>query len=922
MSTLTYEQEYRQVLADVYDVQQEDIFLNGANYPSDPRSKNSFFLQFRVSMYIRYLQLAKRLTVLHNVELQPQKLVDVRTMLDGCLGRMLELKHHLVDNCGDYFSLDNFLLDMKITPNEAEVPIPSYILDDRIEELKDRRNVILALQRYYAESELESPVAQALSMTQIRDDPTKAIPALPVKKQPPPPPKTLAELEEEPLQVDEAVSVLQICERGRQARQRAKFQLSLYHQQRYASVHGQDFNTVTGKDRAATVIQTVVHSYIERKKAIDRFREEELFLGLKPKPVAVDSKEAEAAARRVQERKARQTMNVMALRQKTTELKANIKASEGPKSMETMLDEILLHMAYARLENKDGQLVELPSHEEGGSLKMLGKLGTEKDKGKRRRSIGSKRGSRVASDTGSIQGGKDSVAAGSVAGSDGKKKKGRKEDEEMTEPLPNSAFWSHMQEGKERYDHVWKQKFINTYLYEGNMDLPCDEAVIRQQLLEGPRGIMHQLRHCVDDLVMMEVSNLKERLEWEKKNKRKKPKKPKKPKAPKKPKLKDPAKGVDLSTMTNTLVFENKLQLPPSSVRVADFIGTENLIASPWDQQLRARKPDDELKKKWMRVLRGWNEQVELSLKVSLDKMQALFDKYLPTAAWLSSTSPAELRRAVTEYAILPLGSQVINDMAPHKRTMLFYGFPATGKTMMAYAICNESGANFFNLSPQNFRAMKGIAKVIQTVFYLARMKGPSVIYIENVEKIFPGKGKKKKVDGLVKRGKKMKKEIVKGIASLLPTDRVIVVFVSNEPWGIDRKAIEGVFNHGMYFAVPDYASRMELLKTAIDKKLNGRFTSIDQEGLQQLTILCDGYSVGQLQSVVDVSLYPRRIQAIPQRQLEAADFIAAVSVTKAPTPDEVRQMTSFHESLPVHLRRANPTEDFPESEEDAKRKK
>lgn len=937
MSTLSYEQEYRQVLADIQDLQQEDVFLTGVSIPSDPRSRNSFFLQFRVSTYLRYLKMVQKLSLLHHVELQPQKLIDVRTTLDCCIGRMLELKHFLVANCGDYVSLDNLMLDMKLSPSDVEVPIPSYIINDRKEELKDRRNVILSLQRYYAEADPDAPVTQALQVVSIRDDPTKAIPPLPTKKPPQPLPKTLAEIEQEPLDLEEAIKVLQICERGRQARQRAKFQLALFHQQRYSLIHGQDFNTLAGKDRAATIIQTVVLGYLERKRAAERLREEELFLGLKPSPQQTTeaAEEDEAATRRIEERKAKQKMNVMSLQQVTTELEAHLKASEGPKTMECMLDEILLHMAYARLENKDGQLVELPSHEEGGSLKLLGKLNNEKGGHRRRLTIGSRRPSRALSDLSNSKRSRSRASSGDLSkerashtgslsgagGGEKAKKKGRKEEEELTEPLPNSAFWAHLADGKERYDNLWKQKFTNVHLHEGNMDLSCDENMIRQQLLEGPKGIMQKLRRCVDDLVMVEVSNLKERMEWERKNKRKKKKKPK-PKKAKKLKLKDPTKGVDLPAMTNMVVYENKLQLPPSSIRLNDFVGPENYFATPWDQFLRHRKPDDELKKKWTRVLRGWNEQVECSLNIPLPKMQAIFEKYLPHASWLTTVSAAEIRRAVTEYAILPLGSQVINDLAPHGRTMLFYGFPRSGKTMVTYAICNEAGATLYNLSPGNFSAMKGIAKQIQTVFYLAKMSGPSVIYIEDAEKIFSGE-RKGKADPLKKRGKKIKKELLKGINSLLPIDRVMVIFVTNEPWNLDQKAVEAVFHHAVFFGPPDYATRMELLQLFISQKLEGKSgCGLSMEGLQQLALLSEGLSAGQLQSLVDIALYPRRVDCIAQRPLEVQDFVGALSVAHPPSPEDVSRMVSFHETLPVHLRRANPAEDFPESEDDAKKRK
>jgi hypothetical protein len=43
-----------------------------------------------------------------------------------------------------------------------------------------------------------------------------------------------------------------------------------------------------------------------------------------------------------------------------------------------------------------------------------------------------------------------------------------------------------------------------------------------------------------------------------------------------------------------------------------------------------------------------------------------------------------QIRQAVTEFAILPLGSQLAHERLPHIKSLLLYGAPSTGKTMVA----------------------------------------------------------------------------------------------------------------------------------------------------------------------------------------------------------------------------------------------
>ena len=77
-------------------------------------------------VYIRYVQIFRKLEAAYDQMAHPQKLVDMKRSLEGCMGRLLEVRHWLVKiNRGlDFLSIDDILVDLKLTPDKLEIPIP------------------------------------------------------------------------------------------------------------------------------------------------------------------------------------------------------------------------------------------------------------------------------------------------------------------------------------------------------------------------------------------------------------------------------------------------------------------------------------------------------------------------------------------------------------------------------------------------------------------------------------------------------------------------------------------------------------------------------------------------------------------------------------------------------------------------------
>jgi hypothetical protein len=84
-------------------------------------------------VYIKYLQIFRKLEMAYDQMVHPQKLVDMKKALEACMGRTLEIRHWLVKlNKGqDLMNIDDILVDLKLTPQELEIPTPRYFKLDR-----------------------------------------------------------------------------------------------------------------------------------------------------------------------------------------------------------------------------------------------------------------------------------------------------------------------------------------------------------------------------------------------------------------------------------------------------------------------------------------------------------------------------------------------------------------------------------------------------------------------------------------------------------------------------------------------------------------------------------------------------------------------------------------------------------------------
>lgn len=139
MSNVTYTELWQSTQTNLEDIAQADSILQNSKPQKDRQKAHKNVSE----LYVRYIVACNKLDLCYDQVIQPQKRILIRKLLDSCIGRILELKHELVDvDLSEYNYYDDVLLKYAITPQEAEIHVPTYFLRERETEIQLRRKFI------------------------------------------------------------------------------------------------------------------------------------------------------------------------------------------------------------------------------------------------------------------------------------------------------------------------------------------------------------------------------------------------------------------------------------------------------------------------------------------------------------------------------------------------------------------------------------------------------------------------------------------------------------------------------------------------------------------------------------------------------------------------------------------------------------
>lgn len=215
-------------------------------------------------------------------------------------------------------------------------------------------------------------------------------------------------------------------------------------------------------------------------------------------------------------------------------------------------------------------------------------------------------------------------------------------------------------------------------------------------------------------------------------------------------------------------------------------------------------------------------------------------------------------------------------------RGILLFGPPGCGKTLIARAVANETGAFFFLLNgPEIMSKLAGESESnLRKAFEECEKNSPAILFIDELDAIAP---KREKTHGEVER--RIVSQLLTLMDGLKTRTHVIVIAATNRPNSIDAALRRfGRFDREIDIGIPDAIGRLEVLR--IHTKNMKLHEEVD---LEQIANESHGYVGADLASLCSEAALQQIREKMELIDLEDDQIDAEVLNSLAVTMDNFR---------------------------------
>jgi len=275
----------------------------------------------------------------------------------------------------------------------------------------------------------------------------------------------------------------------------------------------------------------------------------------------------------------------------------------------------------------------------------------------------------------------------------------------------------------------------------------------------------------------------------------------------------------------------------------------------------------------------------------------------VPDVSWDDIGGLEEVKRELREVVELPLKNPDAFrrlGIEPPKGVLL-YGPPGCGKTLLAKAVANESEANFISVKgPELLSKWVGESeKAVRQIFRKARQVAPAIIFIDEIDSLFPRRGTSFD-SGVTER---VVSQMLTEIDGIQPLRDVVVIGATNRPDLVDPAVLRpGRLERLVYVGPPDLNTRFEILKV-----LTKEMPLSDDVDLWKIALATERFSGADLAALVREAAMTALREDINAEKVEMRHFEQALTKVKPSLTDE---MLKYYEEVKKTLRAATTPEE------------